>query len=102
MRFVGQTEVAAFLASYPAQAGPVRAWLTEIKHRQWAGYQALASDFLSADVSTPPEVVFNLAPSGVRLITLVDFKNDVVLLTSIQNRSLLLSDNPIRDEHRGH
>ena len=75
MQFVRQTEVAAFLASYPAPAEPASAWLTEIEHGQWAGYQALASDFLSADVSTPPEVVFNLAPSGVRLITLVDFKN---------------------------
>jgi mRNA-degrading endonuclease HigB of HigAB toxin-antitoxin module len=102
MRFVGQTEVAAFLANCPALAEPVRAWLTEIKHRQWEGCQALASDFLSVDVSAPPEVVFNLSPSGVHIVTLFDFRNDVVLLTSIQRHSVLLSEHPIRDEHRGH
>ena len=102
MRFVGQAEVTAFLANSPALAEPVRAWLTEVRHRHWDGYQALASDFLSADVSTPPEVVFNLSPSGVRIVTLFDFPNDVVLLTSIQRHSLLLSERPIRGEHRGY
>lgn len=102
MRFVGQTEVTAFLADCPALTEPVRAWLTEIKHRRWDGYQALASDFLSVDVSAPPEVVFNLSPPGVRIVTLFDFRNDVVLLTSIQLQSPLLSEHPIRGDHSGH
>src|SRR5262249_23544593 len=83
MRFVGQTEVAAFLTGCPAKADAVRAWLCEIKYRDWSGFEALASDFLSVDVSSPPEVVFNLIPSGVRIATLVDFESGVVLLTSI-------------------
>src|SRR5882672_8927558 len=99
MRFVGQTEVAAFLANCPALAEPVRAWLTEIRHRRWEGYQALESDFLSVDVSAPPEVVFNLSPSGVRIVTLVDFRNDVVHLTSIQRHPTRASESPIRNEH---
>ncbi|MGY3078336.1 mRNA-degrading endonuclease HigB of HigAB toxin-antitoxin module [Bradyrhizobium sp. LM6.10] len=102
MRFVGQTEVAAFLASSPVLADPVRAWLTEIKHRHWNGFQELAFDFRSADVSAPPEVVFNLAATGVRIATLVDFRNEVVLLTSIQRRSPHLSELPTRKEYRGH
>lgn len=102
MRFVGQIEVAAFLVDHPMSAEPVRAWLTEIKRRRWEGYQALASDFLSVDVSAPPEVVFNLSSSGVRIVTLFDFRNDVVLLTSIQRYSVLLPKHPISDEHRGH
>jgi hypothetical protein len=63
MRFVGQTEVAAFLANCPTLAEPVRAWLTEIKHRRWEGYEARACDFLSVDVSAPPDVVFKLSSS---------------------------------------
>ena len=102
MRFVGQTEVAAFLAGNPALADPIRAWLTEIKHRRWDGFQELASDFRSVDVSAPPEVVFNLVTSGVRIATLVDFRNDVVLLTSIQRHSLHLSELRTRKEYRGH
>ena len=102
MRFVGQTEVAAFLASSPELADSLRAWLTEIKRRRWNGFQELASDFRSVDVSAPPEVVFNLATSGVRIATLFDFRNDVVLLTSIQRQSLHLSELPTRKEYRGH
>jgi mRNA-degrading endonuclease HigB of HigAB toxin-antitoxin module len=102
MRFAGQTEVAAFLADCPGLAEPVRAWVTEIKHRRWEDYQALASDFLSVDVFAPPEVVFNLSPSGVRIVTLFDFRNDIVLLTSIQRHSLPLSEHLNRDERRGH
>lgn len=102
MRFVGQTEVAAFLADWPALVDPVRAWLTEIKHRQWSGYQALASDFLSVDASAPPEVVFTLSSACVRIVTLFDFQNDVVLLTSIECNSPRLSEHLTRDEHRGH
>ena len=102
MRFVGQTELAAFLVNCPAFSEPVRAWLTEIRHRRWEGYQALKSDFLSVDVSAPPEVVFNLSPSGVRIVTLIDFRNDVVLLTSIQRHPTRSSESPTRNEHRGH
>jgi mRNA-degrading endonuclease HigB of HigAB toxin-antitoxin module len=102
MRFVGQTEIAAFLADCPAEAEAVRAWLAEIKHRQWGGYEALASDFLSADVSAPPEVVFNLSPSGVRIATLVDLRNGVVMLTSIQCQPLPAFGHTTRNEHRGH
>jgi mRNA-degrading endonuclease HigB of HigAB toxin-antitoxin module len=94
--------VAAFLANCPALSDPVRAWLTEIKHRRWEGYQALESDFLSADASAPPEVVFNLSPPGVRIVTLVDFRNDVVLLISIQRHPTRSSETHTRNEHRGH
>src|SRR5262249_40130768 len=100
MRFVGQTEVAAFLADCPAQADAVRAWLAEIKYRRWTDYEALASDFLSVDVSSPPEVVFNLSPFRIRIATLVDFQSGVVLLTSIQRRPI--TPETIRNQLRDH
>ncbi len=85
MRFVGQTEIAAFLADCPAHAEAVRAWLLEIKHRRWSNSVALTRDFLSADVSSPPAVVFDLSPFGIRIGTLIDFRSGVVLLTDIED-----------------
>jgi mRNA-degrading endonuclease HigB of HigAB toxin-antitoxin module len=102
MRFVGQTEVAAFMTNCPAQADLVRAWLAEIKHRRWDRHEALATDFLSVDVSSAPEVVFNLSPSGVRIATVIDFRNGVVLLTSIQRHPIPASEHTIRNHLHDH
>ncbi len=63
MRFVGQTEVAAFLASSPAYDNTVRAWVAEMKSGQWHSATALAADFHNVDVSALPWVVFYLLPS---------------------------------------
>lgn len=101
MRFVGQAEVSAYLASCPEHGDAVRAWLAEIKGRSWTNYAALASDFLSVDTSSPPKVVFDFPPSGLRIGTLVDLRTGVVLLTSIQLRPITSPEN-IRNHLRGH
>ena len=88
MRFVGQTEIAAFLLGSPNQGDGVRAWLAEIKHRRWASAEALAGDFGSVDVSAVPVVVFYLEPRALRIETLVDFRNGVVMLTAIERLAM--------------
>lgn len=84
MRFVGQTEIAAFLAKCPEQGDVVRAWLTEIKYRRWASAEALAADFLNVDASGLPTVIFHFGTRALQIETLIDFRNGVVLLTAIQ------------------
>jgi mRNA-degrading endonuclease HigB of HigAB toxin-antitoxin module len=83
MRFVGLTEIATFVAQCPDRADAVRAWLTEMKHRNWANAAALASDFANADASELPVIVFYLGPQSVRIETLIDFRNGIVMLTKI-------------------
>jgi len=103
MRFVGQTEIAAFLVDSPDQGDGVRAWLAEIKYRRWASAEALAGDFLNVDVSAVPTVIFYLEPRALRIETLIDFRNGVVLLTAI--RRLAMSSDRSRhtwNMHRDH
>jgi mRNA-degrading endonuclease HigB of HigAB toxin-antitoxin module len=103
MRLLGHTEVGDFIAQNPEQAEAVRAWLAEVRHRQWTGPATLAADFLHVDASDPPVVIFRLLPVGVRIETLVDFRNGVVLLTAIQRQPMIapyMSAN--RNTHRGH
>jgi mRNA-degrading endonuclease HigB of HigAB toxin-antitoxin module len=88
MRFVGQTEVAAFLAECPDQSDGLRAWLAEMKHRSWGSANALAADFLNVDASGLPTVIFYLEPTALRIETLIDFRNGVVLLTAIHRSSM--------------
>ncbi|SRR6266436_183421 len=83
MRFVGQTEVAAFLAGSPAYDNTVKAWVAEMRSGQWASATALAADFQNVDVSALPWVVFYLLPSALRIRTLVDFRIGVVMLLAI-------------------
>jgi hypothetical protein len=84
VRFVGQTEIASFLLEWPEYAEPLQAWLTEMKHRRWPSADALAVDFPNVDASRAPVLVFYLLPAGIRIETLVDFRNGIVLLTVIQ------------------
>src|SRR5687768_11919937 len=103
MRFVGQTEIAAFLADSPDQGDGVRAWLAEVKHRRWASAEALARDFLNVDVSAVPIVIFYLETRALRIETLINFRNGVVLLTAIER--LVMSHGHSRQTwnmHRDH
>jgi hypothetical protein len=54
-----------------------------MKHRMWGSADALAADFLNVDASGLPTVIFYLEAS-LRIETLIDFRNSVVLLTAIQ------------------
>jgi len=83
MRFVGQTEVAGFLAQSPEHGDTVRAWLAEMKHGRWVSAAALAADFQNVDTSELPSVVFYLAPAALRIETIIDFGMGIVLLVAI-------------------
>jgi hypothetical protein len=80
---MGQTEIAAFLGAWPPYGDTVRAWLTEIKQRQWLSAPELAADFRQVDTSGLPLVIFYLAPLAVRIETLINFRLGIVLLTRI-------------------
>jgi mRNA-degrading endonuclease HigB of HigAB toxin-antitoxin module len=84
MRFLGQTEIGAFLAAWPAYNDTVRAWLTEVKQRRWSSPAELAGDFREVDASSPPLVIFCLAPFAIRIETLIHFRLGIVLLTRIE------------------
>jgi mRNA-degrading endonuclease HigB of HigAB toxin-antitoxin module len=83
MRFVGQSEVAGFLAGSPAYDNTVKAWVAEMRSGQWESATALAADFQNIDVSALPWVVFYLFPSALRIRTLIDFRIGVVMLLAI-------------------
>jgi mRNA-degrading endonuclease HigB of HigAB toxin-antitoxin module len=84
MKFLGRTEVVVFLHEHPGQAETLRAWLGEIRHRDWHSREALAADFQSVDATRPPVAVFRLGRPALLIETLVDFRNGIVLLTGIR------------------
>jgi hypothetical protein len=88
MRVVGLTEIAAFLSECPDQSDGLRAWLAEMKYRSWGSADALVADFLNVDASSLPAVIFYLEPIALRIETLIDFRNGVVLLIAIQRSAV--------------
>jgi mRNA-degrading endonuclease HigB of HigAB toxin-antitoxin module len=83
MRFVGQTEVATFLAGSPAYDSTIKSWVAEMRSGQWASATALAADFQNVDVSALPWVIFYLLPSALRIRTLIDFRIGIVMVLAI-------------------
>jgi len=84
MKFLGRTQLAAFLRDHPEQADTLQAWLSEIQYRDWRTRDALASDFQSVDATRTPLAVFRLGRPALVIETLVDFRNGIVLLTGIR------------------
>ena len=84
MRFVGLTEIAAYLVDRPTDADAVRAWLTEIRHGTWANVDALALDFAHIDASQPPAIVFVLRGGHLWIETLINFRIGLAVLTGIR------------------
>lgn len=84
MKFLGQAEAAAFLRGHPTQADKLQAWLSEIRFRSWHNAAALAADFRNVDASASPRVVFRFGRPALVIETLMDFRNEIVLLTAIR------------------
>jgi mRNA-degrading endonuclease HigB of HigAB toxin-antitoxin module len=87
MKFVGQIEVAEFVRTHPPQAEDLRAWMAEVRHRNWPDANALSADFQSIDRSKPPLTIFRLAESALTIEALIDFRTGVVLLTEIREEA---------------
>lgn len=83
MRFVGQSEVAAFLSRSSVYNDAIRSWVTEMKSGQWRSTAALTADYQYVDVTASPTVVFYLVPASLRIRTLINFRVGVVMLVAI-------------------
>lgn len=83
MKVLGSTELAAFLKQYPERAEPLRAWAAEIRNRAWGSADAMAADFRVVQKQRP-EMIFRVGDPPTAISTLVDFRNQVLLVTSFE------------------
>jgi mRNA-degrading endonuclease HigB of HigAB toxin-antitoxin module len=104
MKFLGRTEIATFVAQYPSHAEDLRVWLVELENLTWTSADALLKDYPRADASRLPALIFYLGPTRLRIETLVDFRNGIVLLTSIGRPAASMPDHIQEDwaAHRDH
>ena len=94
MKLLGQVEVADFVRGHPDEAEILGAWLSEVRHRNWADSKALMAEFRSAQAQQPPYAVFRLGRTPVLVETVIDYRNGVVLVTRLS-----VSDSITRTAH---
>jgi mRNA-degrading endonuclease HigB of HigAB toxin-antitoxin module len=87
MRFVGLTDLRDFLTVEPRHTETLVTWLFEIRHRTWKSIEALEADFPNLENSHGRLVIFNLVSANIQIETLIDFRNQIVLLTAIRSPS---------------
>jgi mRNA-degrading endonuclease HigB of HigAB toxin-antitoxin module len=92
MKFLGQMEVAEFVKAHPGQADTVRAWVAEVRLRNWPDSKALSADFQSVDCSKSPLVVFRLVGGALTIEALVNFRTGLLFLTEIRQSA---TDSPL-------
>jgi hypothetical protein len=85
MRVVGLDLVSCRLNEDPfsQKADALRAWVSELEHRDFFTSAQLAAAFRQVDMSAPPITIFHLAYAPLRIDTVIDFRTRVVLVTRI-------------------
>ena len=85
VRVIGQDIVESYLAECmnSTEADMVRAWLSEMKHHVWTDSDALRADFRNVDLSAPTLATFHLASARTSIVTLISFRNGVVLVRDL-------------------
>jgi mRNA-degrading endonuclease HigB of HigAB toxin-antitoxin module len=102
MRFVGQTEVVTFLRDHPAESERLRAWVAEMRHRNWRSPQELTSAFRDVDTSRSPLTVFRFDRPPIHIETLIDFRTNVLMLVAIKHPQLHVAHHHDGSERRDH
>lgn len=102
MRFVGQTEVAAFLRSYPKESERLLAWVAEMQHRNWRDARELIVAFREVDTSRLPLTVFRFDRPPMQIETLIDFRTKVLVLLAIKHPRPHVAHHQQESERRDH
>tara|TARA_R110002051_G_scaffold45702_2_gene92199 strand:+ start:5894 stop:6208 length:315 start_codon:yes stop_codon:yes gene_type:complete len=82
MQVLGLDEIECFLAGCgdPHACEALKAFVFELKHRNWPDVGALVNDYPQAELSELPTVSFRLSNNTVLVQGLVHFESGVLLL----------------------
>ena len=83
MWVIGLPILESFWQSHPKARKPLEKWVQVVKEAKWGNWSQLKSTFRTVDlVPVGPKkfVVFNVGGNKYRLVTLVNFKGQVVIV----------------------
>jgi len=83
MLVVGRKKLADFMVRHPQARAPLQAWLAEATAASWKMWADIKSRYPTADLVKDGKVVFNIKGNSFRLVVLVSYVNDVLVIDRI-------------------
>ncbi|CFR11970.1 type II toxin-antitoxin system HigB family toxin [Yersinia frederiksenii] len=83
MRIIAISALTTFWAKHPETEQPLKAWIDEVKHAQWAPPCDIKAQFRSASVLKSRRVVFNIKGNDYRMITAIAYRFGAVYIKFI-------------------
>jgi len=80
MRVYTPSTLRAHWKRYADAEGPLRAWLADAEKTSWRSPQDIKADYASASILSDDRVVFNIKGNTYRLIVVVSYAYQVVLV----------------------
>jgi mRNA interferase HigB len=80
MRVIGIDKLDAAMKKHPLSSGQLKAWLKEAKAAKWAKWADLKGRYPSASLLNGNRVVFNIKGNKYRLLTLVYFVRELIVI----------------------
>lgn len=83
MRVIGLPILESFWKIHPKAKKPLEKWVQVVKQAKWDNWSQLKSTFRTADlvpVRTKKFVVFNIGGNKYRIVTIVNFKGQIVIV----------------------
>jgi mRNA interferase HigB len=84
MKVLGEVVVAKFAARYAPSRKPLARFLEIARAARWPHFPAVKESFSAADyVQTSGEIIFDIAGNKYRLIAVVDFSEQTLLVRKV-------------------
>jgi mRNA interferase HigB len=90
MRVIGLPILVSFWQSHNTARKPLEKWCQVVKEAKWNNWSQLKSTFRSADlvlVGTKKYVVFNVGGNKYRIVAIVNFKGQIVIVEAALTHS---------------
>ena len=83
MKLLGKPILDEFKQKHADARSQIDSWEAEVKETEWKTPQDLKSRYPKASILSKQHVVFNICGNKYRLLTLVTYKNGVVLVKKL-------------------
>lgn len=80
VNLIGLLKLDEFKKKYASVRGPLNAWILEVQVAAWKSNHCIKCRYSSADILPGDKVIFNIKGNHYRLVTKVNFANQIVLV----------------------
>ena len=83
MNVIGKKRLSEFSDSHADAREQLKAWLSEVEEANWKRSQDIKQRYASVSFLANNILVFNIKGNDYRLVTKIDYKNQIILIQKI-------------------